>query len=570
MEGGSGKGGTRADIIQIDTALESMRDSGFDLTAAVGEPIDNSIEAGASSIRVQAIYDANRNSIQEVVIADNGVGIDSAIVAHVLSMGYSTRYGQRGSLGRFGVGLKLAGLSLGRRIDIYTRQRDSAAIWHAYLDLEEVAKGRQTHIVARMVEEWPAEHADAMRGSDGDFVKSGTLVTYGKVDRLTAGGSYGTSLDQKLSELRTFIARAYRKFLEKGLRIELNGANVTLLDPLFLMDNPRIIQRYKPEDLRGTMIDTEEVEIANGQKITVTVSIPPVQFRWKEGDGGNRDSQGKDIREFQIADSAGKISMLRNGREINYDLVAKLLPSGVNKVDRYIGIEVAFPATLDEFFQVRNVKRGAVPVDKLRDVLREWLKRPVRQARKEIRAQWATMKIQKAREAEHKEAMAAAARAEQTAPKGQAGRNLTAEQTEQVIREILEDLGVQDDAQKSAEIREDIQEYPFSLLDGSWPGKEMFEITHLNGKGVVLINHRHPFIRDIYDALKDAGNGNVDDRTPEELADLARRVQQGIEVLFLAYAKSENLHPDPAIFDDLRSYWGQFTQSYLRELPTED
>ena len=31
----------RADIIQIDTALESMRDSGFDLTAAAGEPIDS-------------------------------------------------------------------------------------------------------------------------------------------------------------------------------------------------------------------------------------------------------------------------------------------------------------------------------------------------------------------------------------------------------------------------------------------------------------------------------------------------------------------------------------------------
>jgi hypothetical protein len=41
-------------------------------------------------------------------------------------------------------------------------------------------------------------------------------------------------------------------------------------------------------------------------------------------------------------------------------------------------------------------------------------------------------------------------------------------------------------------------------------------------------------------------------------------------VLFLAYAKGENMHPDPGVFDDLRTYWGMFTQSYLRELPTED
>ncbi len=39
---------------------------------------------------------------------------------------------------------------------------------------------------------------------------------------------------------------------------------------------------------------------------------------------------------------------------------------------------------------------------------------------------------------------------------------------------------------------------------------------------------------------------------------------------FLAYATGENMHPKPEIFDDLRSYWGQFAESYLRELPTQE
>ncbi len=34
-------------------------------------------------------------------------------------------------------------------------------------------------------------------------------------------------------------------------------------------------------------------------------------------------------------------------------------------------------------------------------------------------------------------------------------------------------------------------------------------------------------------------------------------------MLFLAYAKGENMHRKPEIFDDLQSYWGQFTQSCL-------
>ncbi len=104
----------RADIIQVDTALQSMRDSGFDLTAAAGEPIDNSIEAGASLIRVLTRYGSNKASINEIAFADNGTGIDPGIVAHVLSMGYSTRYGQRGSLGRFGVAISTPSRSAAR------------------------------------------------------------------------------------------------------------------------------------------------------------------------------------------------------------------------------------------------------------------------------------------------------------------------------------------------------------------------------------------------------------------------------------------------------------------------
>jgi len=26
------------------------------------------------------------------------------------------------------------------------------------------------------------------------------------------------------------------------------------------------------------------------------------------------------------------------------------------------------------------------------------------------------------------------------------------------------------------------------------------------------------------------------------------------------------MHRDPSVFDDLRSYWGQFTQAYLKEV----
>ncbi|MGB4312017.1 MAG: hypothetical protein ACOX0L_07335 [Natronincolaceae bacterium] len=42
----------KGELIKVETALESMRDSGFDLSTAVGEVVDNSIEAGAQYIKI--------------------------------------------------------------------------------------------------------------------------------------------------------------------------------------------------------------------------------------------------------------------------------------------------------------------------------------------------------------------------------------------------------------------------------------------------------------------------------------------------------------------------------------
>lgn len=557
-----------ADIIQIDTALESMRDSGFDLTAASGEPIDNSIEAGANLIRVESRYGAGKKTIEELAFADNGEGIKPELMARALSLGFSTRYGQRAGLGRFGVGMKLAGLSLGRRIDVYTKRRGSDQIWHSYLDLDEVKDGTQSSIEAQPAEVWPSNFRVLMTDSAGSSFGSGTLVVFGKIDRLSSGGHFGTSLDEKLAELRTFIARAYRSYLDKGVVIELNGKNVTLLDPLFLMDNPRIIERYKPATVHGEVIDEEYIEILPGHSIQVTVTLAPVEFRHKAGSGGAKDHLGRDIREFDLPDSAGKISMVRNGREINYGIVPRLLPAGIDKVDRYIGIEIQFPAELDEFFQVRNVKHGAVPVDKLRSELREWLDRPVRRARKQIRDHWGEVETQeRATQGAHDAATDTVATVDKTSPRGQAGQDVTAEEAEQVFTDLTEDLRLDpdQDAEAIAQIRDQVMAKPITMVDASWPGSEMFEIEHLNGKAIVKINKRHPLWRDVFLPIKKVAQQGASGTSEEELIDLIRKADTAMDLLVLAYTKAENIHPDPSKFDELRSDWGKFTRAYLAE-----
>src|SRR4051812_25590865 len=99
---------TRADLVHVDKARESWRDGGYDLTAAAGEIVDNSIEGRAQTIRIRTESAKGQKRIERIAFADDGIGIERGILAHVLSLGYSTRYGSRDGLGRFGVGLNLA------------------------------------------------------------------------------------------------------------------------------------------------------------------------------------------------------------------------------------------------------------------------------------------------------------------------------------------------------------------------------------------------------------------------------------------------------------------------------
>src|SRR4051812_35235090 len=92
-----------APLTHAEPALESSRDSGFDLSAATGELVDNAFDAGARHIRIATLRDGT-GSIVELGVADDGAGISPDVLAAVLSLGFSTRYNSRVGLGRFGMG----------------------------------------------------------------------------------------------------------------------------------------------------------------------------------------------------------------------------------------------------------------------------------------------------------------------------------------------------------------------------------------------------------------------------------------------------------------------------------
>ena len=562
-----------APLTQAGQALQSSRDSGFDLPAAVGEVVDNSVEAGASRIRIRTMRVDDGATIDQIAMADDGSGIDPDILANVLSLGYSSRYNSRAGMGRFGMGLKLASLSQGRRVDVYTLRGDTDVVFHTYLDLDDVESGVQTDLNVIELDAFPADFADLMtHPKTGEAFTSGTLVVWSKVDRLVEGGRYGTSIDERLQELVKFLARAYRRFIDQGLFVELDNMPITLHDPLFVLENPRVTMKFG-KDLRAEKLH-DDTFVIDGHDVHVVVTLLPRELRRKKGAGGKATKKTQEFSDLYIPDNEGKISILRENREIYYDLVPKLYPGGKERLDRYIGVQVSFPAALDEYFQVRNVKRGAEPVSKLRLKLRDDLKKPIEAARKMIREYWEEVQREENLAAGgssgHEAAQDAADEADETAPQGRAGRGATADDVDRELERLIEDLGLDPNEpatkEKADAIRSSYERRAITIVDGGWPGKELMDIVHLSGKAIIKINHRHPFISEVYDPVKAMAALDPGDLDLEDVAELLRKVDVGLDLLLMGYAKAENMNdkPDEA-YGELRSYWGIFSGGYVRQ-----
>src|SRR5205814_1191910 len=144
---------TNIPLIKVDTALNSLRASNFDIPAAVGELIDNALEANANEIKIRLIEGKRTIGkkkptpvVEQIAVSDDGVGMGADILHQALVLGYSTRYNSRKGMGRFGVGATLAGISQARRVDMYSRNTPSSTFLHSYIDLDEIETGKQEYM----------------------------------------------------------------------------------------------------------------------------------------------------------------------------------------------------------------------------------------------------------------------------------------------------------------------------------------------------------------------------------------------------------------------------------------
>src|SRR3989338_263006 len=117
--------------------MESLRFSGYPNNTALADLVDNSIDANATKVKVSIDVDvANGWSI---LIADDGIGMDEAILSQALRLGSNTNRNVESDLGRFGMGLVTASISLARRLEVYTKTEDGNYLT-GIMDLDHMMK----------------------------------------------------------------------------------------------------------------------------------------------------------------------------------------------------------------------------------------------------------------------------------------------------------------------------------------------------------------------------------------------------------------------------------------------
>jgi len=110
--------------------LTSLRSVGYTPKTAIADIIDNSVSSRASEIQIHFQWD-DENSY--ITIKDNGRGMDQSALFLSMRIGSNDPSVDREEedLGRFGMGMKTAAFSLGKKLTVVTKanRKYSDACW---------------------------------------------------------------------------------------------------------------------------------------------------------------------------------------------------------------------------------------------------------------------------------------------------------------------------------------------------------------------------------------------------------------------------------------------------------
>jgi hypothetical protein len=267
---------------------------GYDPEVALCDLMDNSIDAQCACLNVHLVpepqdEEGEADTIHEYIIADDGIGMDRDVVINAFTLG-GTRAYPPGSLGKFGLGLKSAGLSLGRQIVIMTKTKPAAEPICALLSVSEVeASGRYEIDLGAP----PKEHLERWE----EFAPNKSHGTVVVLRQLTENQPSFSRFQEYLRRYCSVVFHMFMDHKERPIRVSINGKDLKSADPLFFGEaRANGPLPYDPIGWSGKtphiLVDDTEIALGAGVNCTVAAThlVHPPSFETENRRAEVRDS----------------------------------------------------------------------------------------------------------------------------------------------------------------------------------------------------------------------------------------------------------------------------------------
>lgn len=230
--------------------LSSLRSVGYKTETAVADIIDNCISAHATEIHIDFIWNDVESSI---AVYDNGDGMDKNTLVKSLKIGSADPADKREveDLGRFGMGLKTAAFSMGKKLRVVTKQNNniSTACW----DLDYIAElnDRKWSLLVNDID----ANELLLNYPVFETFEDGTLILIGNLDRLIDISSMEKSkrsFYQNIEKVKSHVGMIFHRFIEEdNLKIFFKDELIEPWNP-FILDNSATQELSEEEYFDGT------------------------------------------------------------------------------------------------------------------------------------------------------------------------------------------------------------------------------------------------------------------------------------------------------------------------------
>lgn len=561
------------------TLIQSLRDVGYNhTTSALCEHLDNAIQAGATEIRVYFRQTGRKGAYAiDAAVYDNGRGMDKAVLKVATSFGGSTTFGNRQGIGRFGMGMKTAALSMSPTMELFSWQ-EPGAIYNMTLDVEAIGKDRRNLVELpdpTLLTELPSDIAELFRKPmvyptdrseqvllatenqelQDQLGSSGTIVYMPQCDRLTYAKA-STLVDHAVKEM----ARVYRRMIGSGLRLYVNNRLVDAVDPTYSMPNARHTRLDDVPVKLSRLIVAKQVELPlseNGkEKAPITIKLYRLPI--EEWSTLPRKTLRNDLKVFD----GNLVSILRNDREVFVGPMPKLTVR--HSVSHWSRIQIEFPGLLDEAFGVAANKQGV----RLKGYVQEAIKAAIGDEIATVNEGILRFQSEHAASRPPAQPSASEARAGEVDAFQQKplARPSTAEEEAQLeanLRGLAVTLRRDNETEEQAFQRIKQSQYVIDFKhDEYWP---FYNVRHSFGRIILTINTAHPFFTELYDPVRKMATPQV---TPEEEgADMAptdgtSRPLLALDLLLLSLARTQSRiaavdEDSRKLLENLRREWSE-------------